>query len=112
MPSSISRNWLHVGRTVALAAATARHFLELSPRERLALFTECKAEGVHAYAAEQLAEAIGQARELVLLLEGAEKAWSRAAKERAATPQKRGHTRIERPSVRRAARSAERTQTR
>lgn len=95
-----------------MAASTARHFLELSPHERLALFTECKAEGIHAYAAQQLAEAIGEARELVLLLEGAEKAWSRAAKERAVTPQKRRRMRIERVSARRAARAAERIQTR
>ncbi len=111
MTSSVSQNWLHVGRNLTLAATTARRFLDLSPRERLALFTQCKNEGIHAYAAQQLAEAIGQAREFVSLLQSAEEAWFKAAKEQATGARKR-RFRTERVSARRAAGSAERTQAR
>lgn len=68
-------HWPSVSRNLNFAASFARRFLELTPKEKEAALFEPGRELIPSYMAWDLALAICQARELVRVLEEAEKAW-------------------------------------
>ena len=75
MTSSNSRDWPLIGRQIALSAEIAERILAYSPEQRIAAARELRPDTLAARAASDLAESISQARELLALLEDAERIW-------------------------------------
>ena len=75
MSESSFRYWATVGRDLGLTASIAQQILDFSSEGRKAAVEAPQPEWLPHRTADHLAEAICQARDLVQLLENAEKAW-------------------------------------